>query len=145
MRRLFNPQEADDRTVEEQLRDLGVGVIRKNSNNTVTGVKWVKKGAHKKPNRPWVTVGSRFMYFNVATERLLNNYSSKYNLGVGDYKGHKVFIMTENPKGYTVTKRKLGGGIISNKALTGWLLANGLKEGRYNLKAIKGGCMGVPE
>ena len=138
--------EIDDRTVEEQLRDLGVDVIRKNSNNTVTGVKWVKKGAHKKPNRPWVTVGSCSMYFNTATKRLLNDYSSKYNLGVGDFKRQKVLIMTENPKGYTVTKRKLGGGgTISNKALTGWLLANGLKEGRYNLKAIKGGCMGVPE
>jgi hypothetical protein len=38
-----------------------------------------------------------------------------------------------------------GGGKIGSKALTGWLLANGLKEGRYNLKAIKGGYMGVPE
>ena len=57
--------EIDDRTVEQQLRDLGVEVIRKNS-NAVTGVKWVKKGAHKKPNRPWVTVSSRSMYFNIA-------------------------------------------------------------------------------
>ena len=136
--------EIDDRTVEQQLRDLGVKIVRKNTNNTVTGVKWVKKGAHKKPKKPWVTVSSRSMYFNIATEGLLNNYAAKYNFGVGDYKGHKVLIMTENPKGYTITKRKSGGGIISNKALTGWLLDNGLKRGRYNLKAIKGGYMGVP-
>jgi len=80
--------EIDDRTVEQQLRDLGVEVIRKNS-NAVTGVRWAKKGAHKKPKKPWVTVSSRSMYFNVATERLLNNYSSKYNLGVGDFKGRR--------------------------------------------------------
>ena len=48
--------EIDDRTVEQQLRDLGVEIVRKNSNNTVTGVRWAKKGGTQKAKE---AVGNR--------------------------------------------------------------------------------------
>ncbi len=45
MSRLFNPLPADDRSTEEQLRDLGVEVIRPKAKPTpkVTGVKWAQR------------------------------------------------------------------------------------------------------
>lgn len=144
MSRLYNPHQTDDRSFKQQMSDLGVEVIK--PDNSVTGVKWAKKRAHKKPKPPRVTIGPRSMSFNVATVALLNNYTSKYDFGVGRYRGQKVLLISESADGYAITKYKTwGGGIAGGKALMGWLLDRGIKPGRYKLVEIKGGWMGVPE
>ena len=140
--------EIDDRTVKEQLRDLGVQVVRRNT-NTVTGVKWAKRGAHKKLKPPAVTISTNYIYFNVTAVTAIKPDRTRYEIGVGDYKNQKVLLMREGEGGYkaSVKKDDKKGAVINSISLAGWLIDKGLKPGRYELvklEKVQGGYMGVP-
>ena len=135
----------DDRTVEEQLRDLGVEVIRKKS-NAITGVKWVRKNAYK--TKPVLTIGARRIYFNVAATKMLNLPSKRYNFGAGDYQEQRVILLLESDHGYKMTIATKGNcvsAVSSTSGLIRQLADIKIKPGRYFLHKIKGGYMGVPE
>ena len=146
MSRLFNPLPADDRSTEEQLRDLGVEVVKKNA-GAVTGVKWTKKSA-KNIGLPTITVGDKNIYVNAAATKMLNPRGKRYDFGTGSYQGRRVILIRESTRGYKLTIAVNKGCVYANSAAEGLLrqLADaGLKPGRYELIAIKGGWMGVPE
>ena len=137
--------EIDDRTVEEQLRDLGVGVIRKKS-NAITGVKWVRKNTYK--TKPALTISTRRIYFNVAATKMLNLSSKRYDFGAGDYQEQRVILLFENDRGYKLTvvvKGSCVSAVSSTSGLIRQLADVKIKPGRYILHKIKGGYMGVPE
>ena len=129
--------EIDDRTVEEQLRDLGVVVERKNE---VAGVKWVfPRYITKKSLLISVTKKGVYLPANV------DGLKGKILLGTGTYRGNKVLLIKTDPKGYQLTIPTKGRRPhISNKTVINQLMAAGLKPGYYELIKIKGGYMGVP-
>lgn len=138
--------EIDDRTVEEQLRDLGVEVIRKNS-NTVTGVRWVQKNKKRsKPGKPAVTVSKKGLYFNVYATKMLKPNGKQYDFGAGDYQGKRVILLRESKNGYKLSfkERYATSHAIS---MVEQLLNDGIKLGRYELvklEKVQGCYMGVP-
>lgn len=142
--------EVDDRTVEQQLRDLGVDVIRKNSNNTVTGVRWVQKNKKRsKPGKPAITVGKKGLYFNVYATKMLKPNGKQYDFGAGDYQGKRVILLRESKNGYKLSfKEKCTRYAISHAiSMVEQLLNDGIKLGRYELvklERVQGGYMGVP-
>jgi len=147
MSRLFNPLPADDRSTEEQLRDLGVEVIKKNT-GAVTGVKWVQKSASRKPVQPSATISEKRLYINVAATKMLNSRGKSYGVGAGDYQGQRVLLLRESDHGYSLSIVTAKGSTYATSVATSLLHQLhrlGLKPGRYELIAIKGGWMGVPE
>lgn len=147
MSRLFNPQETDDRSFTEQMADLGVEVVKKNLNE-ITGAKWARKYERKKPVKPFVTISRRQLYINVTATRMLNPAGKQFNIGAGNYGDQRVLLIRESAKGHKLSIYKQDSSTVakSNSAgLAGWLLDHGLKPGRHELIAIKGGWMGVPE
>ena len=89
MSRLFNPLPADDRSTEEQLRDLGVEVIKKNT-GAVTGVKWAKRYAASNRGTPVINVGEESIYVNVTATEMLSPRGKRYDFGIGNYQGQRV-------------------------------------------------------
>jgi hypothetical protein len=132
----------DDRSISEQLRDLGVEIVQKNK-KTITGAKWVEKHAQKKPKPPRVTVGKDYLYFNVVAAKLIKYPMS---IGVGTYEGKKVLLLKVDPDGYKVKVQKGKGGVsVANGSLAKYLLLLGIKKGRHELIKINDGWMGVPK
>ncbi len=140
--------EIDDRTVEEQLRDLGVEVIRKNS-NAVTGVKWVQKNKkHSKPGKPMVRVNKKGLYINTYATKMLKPNGKQYDFGTGNYQGKRVILLRESKSGYKFSIARKDGSEYATTHTPGLvkqLLSAGIKQGRYILYEIRGGWMGVPE
>ena len=131
----------DDRSVAEQMRDLGLGLERPNKMD-VTRARWIDGPyVQKRTNR--ITVTKVAIYFPGAMEDL-----DRVTLGVGQYKGSVVLLVKSDPKGFKlnqltnrVTKRRA---VQVKRAITD-LLALGLKPGLYEPVKVKGGWMGVPE
>jgi hypothetical protein len=146
MSRLFNPLPADDRSTEEQLRDLGVEVIKKNT-GAVTGVKWAKRYAASNRGAPAINVGDKNIYVNAAATKMLNPRGKRYDIGTGDYQGQRVMLIRESARGYKLTIAVNKGCVYAISSTLGLLqqLADAGITGRYNLIAIKGGWLGVPE
>lgn len=140
----------DDRTVKQQLEDLGVEVIR--PKKEVVGVKWtVKKNraTTKKSKFPYMQMADRCITFNTSARGLLKNFEPEFRFGVGIYEGKNVVLLKEDSDGYriSITRAKNGkayGGRTGASGLIAWLHEQGIENGRYELVVVKGGWMGVP-
>jgi hypothetical protein len=148
MSRLFNPLPADDRSTEEQLRDLGVEVIRPKAKPTpkVTGVKWaqrrkVTRRIKRRQQKPRITFCKYHLYFSVSATKILNPAGKSFEIGTCIMDGRKALILREDKKGYKITVAKKKGCEFGQNGAPGLLnqLANaGLERGRYELVAAKG-------
>jgi hypothetical protein len=145
----------DDRTTAEQLRDLGVEVVRKSKKPTVANVSWAKCRRLTVPRRwknvkPHISINKTYLYFNVAAIRILKPDGKKYQFGACDLNGKKAMILREQERGYRITIRRAGGSEFGQNGAPGLirqLLKAGLDYGRYEL--VKAGgydgvWMGVP-
>jgi hypothetical protein len=141
---------ADDRTIKEQLEDLGVEVLR--PKNEVTGVTWVDKDVRIVSKRPpHMRIAEKCVTFNTSSRCLLKNYEPRFRIGIGAYEGKKVILLKEDPAGYKISacrhrNGRVYGGRSGAPGLLTWLHSKGVrKDCRYILFKINGGWMGVPE
>lgn len=147
----------DDRTVAEQLRDLGLEVITNRPPPTqVTGVAWVKKNkwTRRKKIGPHVTICKHHLYFNVTATELLSPVTKHFQIGGAKIGGRKGIIIREVKAGgykISIVDQKGRTSVYSMTAAPGLLkqLADyGLKRGRYELvkaEGYEGVWLGVPE
>lgn len=143
---MHNPYTPDAETLGETLSNLGVKVERPNK-TAVTGAKWARKYAARRPKPPAATVNKKRLYVNVTATELISPKNKQFNIGVGDFNGQRVLLIRESDEGYRLTIATSGSCTYSTSSVEG-LLAQlfkfGLKPGRYKLREIKGGWMGVP-
>ena len=142
----------DDRTSEQQLRDLGVDVVKENK-NTITGVRWAdpEKGYNVKPR---VSITDSSVYLSTAAVEMIKPEDKKFRFGAGRLGGVKVLLLQkvgEDEKGYAirVTGRvdRRPHGIASARGLRRQLHKAGIK-GRYELAMAEGHegvWIGTPE
>ena len=137
--------QVDDRTVAEQLRDLGVPIERPNAMD-LTGVKWVAPaGAHSTSSLIRVTRRGVYMLTPIAED-----LQWKVSLGTGKLRGQTVLLIRHDPRGY---KPNVPGGrdgyksrrpYVGSRRVLSELFTAGLKEGLYEPRKAKGGWVGVP-
>ena len=142
----------DDRTTAEQLRDLGVEVVKENK-NTITGVRWAdpEKGYNVKPR---VSITDSSVYFSTAAVEMIKPEGKKYRFGAGRLGGVKVLLLQkvgEDEKGYAIRVTGRGDrrphGTASARGLRRQLHKAGIK-GRYELAMAEGHSdvwIGTPE
>lgn len=141
---LFNQSTVDDRTVDDQLSDLGVPVERPHPAKNLEKIKFYNPG-----NRPGgkmsktVTVGKSCLYFSGDFKAACEG-ATRLKIGVGDYDGKKVLIIKPDSGGIAITYAKTGYARLGSKNIVGWLLEQGLALGRYEISRVKGGFIGVP-
>lgn len=135
----------DDRTVAEQLRDLGVPVERPNME--VTGVKWVAPaGAHRASS--FIRVTQRGVYITI---QMAEDLRWRVMFGTGKLKGQTVLLIRHDPRGYKPcvpggrNNKKSRRPYIGSPRVLKELFAAGLKEGLYEPRKAKGGWVGVPK
>lgn len=133
--------EIDDRTVAEQMRDLGVPIERPNRKR-LTDVKWIHRTALRRA--PMVTIGKRMLYLNAVGVPLLRAEEQKYSFGVANFEGQKVLLLRPDDNGRKLTLMKRGGAQVCGSALCPQLRDAGLNARYYVLRKAIGGWMGVP-
>ena len=142
---LFNQSTVDDRTVDDQLSDLGVPVERPHPAKNLERVKFYTPGyrlgggMHKS-----VTVGKSCLYFSGYFKTACEG-AMRLRIGVGDYDGKRVLIIKPDPFGIAITYAKSGYARLGSKNIVGWLIEQGLSLGRYDIRRAKGGFIGVPQ
>lgn len=124
----------DDRTVGQQLRDLGVVEVSK---ITVEGVRWLRpRSSH--PRSGLVTIGTMVYLPAFVTDDL----GEKIIFGTGKYQGRAVLLIkaAENEKGYKHggTKGSLKRMINAPKMLER-LKSAGVGRGLYEPVKVRGG------
>ena len=142
----------DDRTVEDQLSDLGVPVERLNPAKNIEKVKFYNpKNRLGGGMSKTVTVGKSCLCFShdfkAACEEIKCEGMKRMRLkiGVGDYDGKKVLIMKPEAGGYAFNYSSTSHrGRLGSANLIAWLKSQGLALGRYEIVRAKGGFIGVP-
>ncbi len=136
--------EIDDRSVAEQLHDLGVPIER--PKQEVTDVRWTSPSGKHKTSK-LIRVSKRGVYM---TPQIAGDLQWQAMFGTGRYKGQTVLLIRHDAKGY---KPSVPGGrnnyksrrpYVSSPRMLKELFDAGLKEGLYEPIKIKGGWMGVP-
>lgn len=137
--------EIDDRSTAEQLRDLGLEVVKKGAKQTVTDVKWVHRYSRRQV--PTVNINEKQLYFNTIAAPLVKAGRQKYAIGAATLKPDqiRVLLMRPDDKGRKLTLGTKGGAQAGGKKLCPGLLAAGLQTGLYELRKAEAGCwIGLP-
>ena len=138
--------ENDDRSFEEQMDDLGVEVVKPQ-----TEIEWYKigkaksKGKHGLKDKISVNTGGITLGGKIAEKIGIN---VKVNVAIAKTKSptgkEKVtFILKPGKDGLKIVKTKTNSCRIGSRALMEWLVNNGIKKGQYGIKKIEGGYMAV--
>jgi hypothetical protein len=130
----------EEETFGGQMKALNVEVIRPQ-------VEWCprRRGAALK-NR--ISIGGQTIYIGkLAMEQLKAERKHELRLRLGAIKNrHEVIPLFKlDESGYKVTVRKDGTGQLSYGKPVRWLLERGVTSGRYSLKKVDGGFIGIPE
>lgn len=128
----------DDRTSEEQIRDLGVEVVTKEAVKlNITGVKWLnQKKSPLKLDPRMISLGKASL---ILGDKVLDWIGSdKILLGVGKSDDATVMLIKPSPKGSKISKTKTGSARVGSKQLLDSLKKEGAIEGRYDVIKRKG-------
>ncbi len=138
-----------DRTVEEQMNDLGVEVIKKKEEPkeqlkvVATYAPWSRREVYYF-NGIKVTKGYIYV-FPKAVEMFGDEYMDM--IQVCEYKGKRciAFKVSEQERGLKIKRFQNGSAKIQSRNLTTWLNQHGIEEGVYKLKKVKNGFIAIKE
>lgn len=141
------PESETDKTIGQQMEDLGVEVVKTTDRNTVTDVTWARRYLNVVDEPPVITVGKERLYLNGSATHLLYEDEARYDFGVGNYRNKKVLVIRRNDKGgYKITPRRRGGrgSTAGGAGLPGYMEARGLPRGtRYRVVEVNQGWIGL--
>lgn len=129
----------DNRTVAEQMRDLGVPIERP-KDTSLSGVKWISR-PHVHGVTAYIRLTQKGIYL---TNDMAKDLDWRVMFGSGEYQKQKVILVKHDPKGYRLSGNKKSYPCAARPKVIKELLAAGLKPGRYEPVKIKGGWMGMP-
>ena len=150
--RLFNQPAPDDRSIAQQLADLGVTVERSEraKQNTITRIASYKPCYGPKPRRRTVKLNKSGLYFS-ADFRTACGGVERVMIDVGEYRGQRVLLIKPGDEGLKMSttgphNQPRGGLVITSRRLAAWLIEQGITlGGMYEIVKLKsGGFMGVP-
>ena len=130
------PSNVDDRTVEEQMADLGVEVVKPK-------ITWYKTTHQRLKDKISLTKDC-FTFGSEVVEKI--GADSLLNFALYE-KGDKKYIAIQASKkdGLRLHKTKTNSYRVSSQALASFFIEQGLPLGKYKLHEIKGGWLAVPE
>lgn len=124
----------DDRTVAEQLRDLGL----EKETITLEKIRWVRPYSSH-PRAGLVTVGKTSVSLPVF---VIDDLGERVLIGTGKYQGRPVLLIRASQKGYKVYSANHGNKKMINSAkMVEGLLRAGVKRGYYEPVKVRGGWM----
>ena len=124
----------DDRTVAEQLQDLGL----EKETITLDKIRWIRPHSSH-PKAGLVTVGKGVVYLpTFVTE----DVGERVLIGTGRYQGRLVLLIRASQKGYkTYSARNGNKKMINSPKMVEGLLRVGIKRGHYEPVKVRGGWM----
>ncbi len=124
----------DDRTVAEQLHDLGL----EKETITLEKIRWVRPYSSH-PRAGLVTVGKNVIHLPVF---VVDDLGERVIIGTGRYQGRLVLLIRSSQKGYKAYGTDRGNKKMINSAkLIEGLLRAGVKRGYYEPVKVRGGWM----
>ena len=131
-----------DRTFREQMDDLGVEIVATNKTS------WYSETPGRQLSRSWlgdkISVNRSCISVGKGAVDMLVP-GKVYDIGVKEISGYMCLTFRPDPKGVAVGScRGSASHRMGYQALVDWLVAQGIKYGRYRLKKVKGGFLGVP-
>ncbi len=132
--------EADNKKFLEDISE-----VKKADNQVIENVKYFKKALGCRNDVrliDYMSLGKGTIYFGKnAFSKLDDKY---YMFGTAELKNKKIIVIKPDKKGHKLSETKSGAGRVASKNLCEWLVKNGAKQGKYELKKIKGGFIGMP-
>jgi len=134
-----------DRSFKQQMEDLGVEVVKPE-------LEWYKPATVRRTSglKDRISINKCGITFGKdAIAKIEKAEDGKVFISIGIIKTKKRNVMAIKPGkgkgGFTVTKTSKQSHRIGTKKLVKWLAERGIEQGVYELRAVEGGFVAVPE